>query len=135
MSQFLILLLRFLVPLLTAALVMLAFNTFFIDLLLVLLLKLSITFGALSRALLERFLVRFFAALQVMIIFAAVFPNGNNLFMTGTVPYPFASQVRLCTFFFICGGNLDLHILSYLATNVLPLCRVTCLGVALFIIT
>ena len=50
MSQFLILVLRFPVPLLTAALVMLALNTFFIDLLLVLLLKLSIMFGALSRA-------------------------------------------------------------------------------------
>ena len=55
MSQFLIILLRILVPLLTAALVMLAFNTFFIALLLVLLLKLSITSGALSRALLEKF--------------------------------------------------------------------------------
>ena len=52
---------------------MLAFNTFFIVLLLVILFKLSIMSGALSRTLLARFLAIFFAALLVMIFLAAFF--------------------------------------------------------------
>ena len=121
MSQFLIVLLRFLVPFLTAALVMFVFNTFFIALLLVLLLKPSIKSGALSRALLVSFLAWFFVALLVMIFVVAFFPNGNNLFMTDTIPLPLCltSAPLYLLLIFTCGGNLDLGTLLYLATKYL----------------
>ena len=72
----------------------------------------------------------------MMNFLAAFFPNGNNLFMTDTIFLPlFQAGVPLyLLLIFICGSNLDLGTLLYLATNFLPSGRVTHLAVALFII-
>ena len=72
-----------------------------------------------------------------MISVAAFFPNGKYLFMTDSVPLPLslAGVPLYLLLTFICGGNLGLGTLSYLATNVLPSGRVTHLGVAFFMIT
>ena len=119
MYQFLTLLLRFVVPLLTAALVMLAFNV----LSLVLLLKLSITSGALSTALLARFFVRFFAALLVMIFCYFFFQIVKQSFYGrhySSTSLPCIAPLYLL-FIFIGGGNLDLgaivHPLQTKVTN------------------
>ena len=99
---------------------MLLFKTFFVVLLLVLLLKLSITSKTLSRASFARFLARFFAALLVM-IFAVAFFQAVTIFLWQTLSlYCLAGAPLYLLFIFVCGGNFDLGTLSYLATNVLP---------------
>ena len=99
---------------------MLAFKTFFVVLLLVLLLKLSITSETLSRALFARFLVRFFAALLVMIFVVAFFQTVTVFLWQTLSLYCLAGAPMCLLFIFVCGGNFDLGTLSYLVTNVLP---------------